>query len=264
MKFLFRKNKVENVIFLHMPKAGGTTLRHIFYDQYKYLNENEIYTINRTKETSLFHNIDKNEKQKIKLLIGHMPFGLHNNLNNNFNYITFLRNPIERVISAYFYNKENESSDVFEQINSKNLSLYDYLLNNIEPWSMNAMTKHLYGCNEQQFKENCTENMFNEAINNLNSHFLFTGIVEEFNKSLIILKEKLNWTNPYYKSLNITKNKISKSEIDSNVIKLITELNFFDMKLYNFAQENFINEWKKIDKSGEKLSHFNNKLKGLR
>lgn len=247
-----------------MPKAGGSTFRQILYNQYKHLNKDEIYTINRTKETEIFLNLSESKLKKIKLLIGHMPFGLHKNLNNNFNYITFLRDPIERVISAYFYNKENESSDVFEQINSKNLSLYDYLLNNIEPWSMNAMTKHLYGCNQQQFKENCTENMFNEAINNLNSHFIFAGIVEEFNKSLIILKEKLNWTNPFYKSLNITKNKISKSEIDSNVIKLIMELNFFDIKLYNFAKENFINEWSKIDKSAKKLTHFNNKLKGVR
>ena len=216
MKFLFRKNKVENVIFLHMPKAGGTTLRHIFYDQYKYLNENEIYTINRTKETSLFHNIDKNEKQKIKLLIGHMPFGLHNNLNNNFNYITFLRNPIERVISAYFYNKENESSDVFEQINSKNFSLYDYLLNNIEPWSMNAMTKHLYGCNEQQFKENCTD------IRN-------AGIYSVINR-LKKFKCKLNLYDPWADKLEIKKiyntypiSKLYKNEYDSVIIAVAHE-----------------------------------------
>ncbi len=263
MNYLFNKRKLENIIFLHIPKAGGTTLRHVFLNQYKYLKSHEIYTINRTKETEIFQNLSHQKKQEIKLLIGHMPFGMHKELNHNFKYITFLRNPIERVISAYYYNKENESSDVFDLINGNKLSLYDYLLNNIEPWSMNAMTKHLYGCNQKQFKENCTEDMFNEAINNLNSNFIFTGIVEEFNKSLIILKEKLNWSNPYYKSLNITKNKISKSEIDSNVLQLISELNFYDIKLYKFARIKFLSDWNMINNSEKKLAHYNKKLSAL-
>ena len=34
---------------------------------------------------------------------GHMPFGIHKRLPQDYTYITFLRDPIERVVSAYYF-----------------------------------------------------------------------------------------------------------------------------------------------------------------
>ena len=99
------KQPVENIIFLHLPKAGGTTLRQIFYDQYRHLTKEEIYTVNRTKETPAFVELDKTKLSEIKVLIGHFSHGIHEYLGENFTYITFLREPISRTLSQYYYSK---------------------------------------------------------------------------------------------------------------------------------------------------------------
>ena len=130
---LFKPKKVLKVIFLHLPKAGGTTLRHIFYDQYKFLKREELYTINRTKETGSFISLSNERRNQIKVLIGHFPFGLHEYMSGDFQYVTFMRDPVDRVISAFFYNKGHKDSDVYNLINDENLNLVQYLEKNIEP-----------------------------------------------------------------------------------------------------------------------------------
>ena len=123
-----------------------------FYDQYKFLKREELYTINRTKETGSFISLSNERRNQIKVLIGHFPFGLHEYMSGDFQYVTFMRDPVDRVISAFFYNKGHKDSDVYNLINDENLNLEQYLEKNIEPWSNNAMVKHFAGCNQEEFK----------------------------------------------------------------------------------------------------------------
>jgi hypothetical protein len=228
---------------LHLPKAGGTTLRQVFYNQYDYLSPEEIYTVNRTKETPLFEQLTPERKQKIKVLLGHFPFGLHQHLKGSFHYVTFMREPVERTISAYFYNKGHKSSDVFDLINENNYSLHDYLVHHIEPWSENAMTKHLAGCSLEAFSEPCTEEMFETAMRNLTLHFIAVGLTERFDESLLILRHKLSWSMPYYTMQNVTPTKDPLASISKETIELIKEQNKFDIALYEKGKEIFEKDW---------------------
>jgi hypothetical protein len=232
---LFKSKPKENIIFLHLPKAGGTTLRHVFYDQYKYLRKGELYTINRTKETPDFLNLPQKEKDKIKVLVGHFPFGLHEHLRGDFKYVTFMRDPVDRVISAYYYNKGHQSSDVYEIIKINNLTLGEYLDRNIEPWSNNAMTKHFAGCSLQEFKEECTQEMFEKAKINVLNHCIAVGLTEKFDESLLVFQSVLNWSLPTYERKNITPIKKGKAEQDVAIIERIRSLNAYDLQLYELG-----------------------------
>ena len=242
----FKRKKTERIIFLHLPKAGGTTLRHIFYDQYNYLKEGELFTVNRTKETFKFLELSEEEKSKIKVLIGHFPFGLHNHLSGDFKYVTFMRDPIDRAISAYFYNKGNNTSDVYEIINKNNFSLEEYLDANIEPWSNNAMTKHFAGCTLDEFKQECTQEMFEKAKENLKNHCIAVGLTENFDESLKILRSKLNWSKIKYESKNITPKKKEKVDLNENVLNKIKTLNNYDIEFYKLGKSIFENDIKKL------------------
>lgn len=239
--------KRENIIFLHLPKAGGTTLRHIFYDQYQYLKKGELYTINRTKETRDFLNLPQKEKDKIRVLVGHFPFGLHEQLKGEFQYVTFMRDPIDRAISAYYYNKGHQSSDVYEIIRKNNFTLGEYLDRNIEPWSNNAMTKHFAGCTLDEFKKECTEEMFQSAKKNLLNHCIALGLTERFDESLLVFKSVLNWSLPKYERKNITPIKKEKEEEGKAIIEKIKTLNRYDMELYEIGKELFQQAYNQLE-----------------
>ena len=90
-------------IFLHIPKAGGSTLYKIIGRNY---NRNKIFHIHgaKIKESILnFKNLNYEGLDSIKILTGHMGFGLHNHFQNESIYFTLLRNPVDRIISHYYY-----------------------------------------------------------------------------------------------------------------------------------------------------------------
>ena len=100
---------------MHLPKCGGTTFNTIL--DRMYLPE-EIFDIKLTDNSSLntedFISLAVQEKDKIKLLKGHMQFGLHKYFSANSEYITFLRNPIERIISYYYYVKRSPNHRLYK------------------------------------------------------------------------------------------------------------------------------------------------------
>jgi hypothetical protein len=187
--------------------------------------------------------LSQKERDKIKVLVGHFPFGLHEHLNGDFQYVTFMREPVERVLSAYFYNKGNQSSDVYDAINENNLNIEEYLDRNIEPWSNNAMTKHFAGCSLEEFKMECTEELFLKAKSNLLNCCIAVGLTEEFDKSLLVLKSVLNWSPPKYERKNITPVKKSKQEIDEQTIDRIKSINKYDVQLYRLGVELFSKQY---------------------
>ena len=70
------------------------------------------------------------EKDQIRLLKGHIPFGIHESYSSTAKYVTFLRDPVERIISYYFFLKRRPNHPLhgFKQFNNK-MSLQDFVLN---------------------------------------------------------------------------------------------------------------------------------------
>lgn len=231
--------KKENIIFLHLPKAGGTTLRHVFYDQYKYLKKGELYTINRTKETPDFLNLPQKEKDKIKVLVGHFPFGLHEHLRGDFKYVTMLRDPKARVISAYNYSRSIKNHELHHLSISNTLE--DFILKCGLGWLENGQTKFIAGVDN--FNEKCTEKIYDKAINNLENRFIAVGILEYFDKSIRLFEKKLKWGTPRYKVRNAS-NSI-KIKLSANDLFALENINEYDQRLYDYVNARFISELNK-------------------
>ncbi len=50
-----------------------------------------------------FLGLKKDARDRLKLLAGHVDYGIHHNYQGNSKYIAFLRDPGERVVSHYYY-----------------------------------------------------------------------------------------------------------------------------------------------------------------
>ena len=228
----------KKVIFIHIPKAGGNTLhsvliRHFDRDKYYHIHQ---YGVSFKENVLKFKGLPDNVKEKYNYIRGHMGYGLDYDFNNfSVDYITMLREPVSRVVSNYYYILNNRRDmAVYDKI--KNISLLEY----VEKYNINNLQTRLLASNNGLPIDNKTlerGDLFN-AIKNLNN-INFIGLIEKFDYSLLLLKEKYGLTNIQYVSKNKTHEKTKKKEVSEKVKSRIAELNKFDIQLYKLAEEIF-------------------------
>ena len=233
-----KENSSPVIIFLHIPKAAGTTLRDILYRQYEKECIYELDGQNFSQSQEDFKQLNIKEKDKIRLLMGHMYFGLHEFISYPSTYITMLRNPIEKVISYYYFVSKLKTHPDYELIKSQNISLKEYCTMN-KPNMCNAQTRFLAG--ENFIQVNNESKILEQAKKNLQEYFSIVGITERFDETLILMKEKLGWSsNPYYYRRNTNKNvSYSQLNIKEDTLVTIRKYNQLDLELYKYANELF-------------------------
>ena len=114
----------STVIFLHIHKAAGTTLHRIIERQYP---PDQIWSFDERHDFEAFRALSEAQKEEIRMLRGHMIFGLHEFMPRPCIYVTLLRDPVERVLSFYNYIRRNPHHYHSEMIVSQGLTLQQFL-----------------------------------------------------------------------------------------------------------------------------------------
>jgi len=222
----------ETVIFLHIPKTAGTTIRDITRRQYspKFVLNISSNLTDEEQATSFL----TAKSKKISLIQGHFGFGGHELIPNSCTYFTFLRNPINRFISAYYHINQNPNHYLYKIV--KNFTLDEYVRSNLieEQTLDNIQVRFLSGYQGKINRKNKLSNSdLKQAKINLENFFIVIGFVEEFDYSLVMLKEQLNWQNIYYSIRNNRVGKPNKNKISRETWNLIKKYNELDLMLYN-------------------------------
>ncbi|RCW46448.1 sulfotransferase family 2 domain-containing protein [Paenibacillus prosopidis] len=241
------------LIHLHIAKTGGESLNHVINNNYSkeltynvYLTEDRIIN-DKLKEISL-------TKPQPQCVQGHFPFGIHEYFNQPFMYVTLLRNPIDRLISEYYFIHSFSWPPWLDKNNSMhhqllNFSLEEYIK---YPANRNKQTRLISG-NSHSEKMKLLEN----AKQNIQKYFVVAGITEMFAESFFLMKEKLGWRNIDYRKTNVTKIRPRIHELSSGIIKLIEDNNEIDIKFYNFVKEKLMNQIEELNTEDKvKLNSF--------
>ena len=229
----------EAVIFLHVPKTAGTTLNRLIEWEYPLF---EIYSVDpvffRWSASHLWQ-LPARRLKRTRMFKGHMLFGLHKILPQRATYITVLREPVDRVISAFYFMRSYMLHPAYWQFRRENWTLEDFVRRLPRE---NAQSKILAG---GEFNSPCTEEIFEQAKENLLRHFSVVGLSERFEESLALMKLRFGWKLQRYSSFNVTRARPKKRDLPQTTLDLIVEKNSFDVALYECAAKLFEDAVKK-------------------
>ena len=225
---------MKTVIFVHIPKAAGSTLHKVLKRKYR---RRPIYDI-ATAEIETFRALPIQRRAEIGLIKGHMPFGIHEHIPNDSIYITMLRHPVERAISHYYYVLRRTTHNLHDRVKEARMGLQDYVTSGVTHEMDNGQVRLLSGHDDDLPFGECTEVHLHRALHNLREHFSVVGLAERFDESIILMQHALRWsTAPYYVKRNARPG--PSPEIGSDVRRRIEEVNWLDMALYEYGRSLF-------------------------
>jgi hypothetical protein len=227
---------VPLVLYLHIPKAGGTTLGEFIYNQCRNNSDNDEGLVRNgvffTTE-GFFRNDETVVTKEMKALlqrndltavIGHFGYGLHEFIERPYQYITILRKPIDRVVSLYHY---LQASD--------HISLQDFIFSSPYREIDNDQTRRIAGVNPEIGK--CTAADLEMAKENLRKNFALVGTMERFDESLVLLKQKFGWTKAVSSYPRNVNNHKQETALTAEMMAALENQNKFDIELHRFANQ---------------------------
>jgi hypothetical protein len=225
------------VLFLHVPKAGGSTLGEYVYNQcrapasrgdglldagvayldYGFIKEPELAVPGRVK--SLLGRRD------LRAVIGHFWFGLHEHVARPSTYVTLLRDPVERVVSLYYYAKLQEMTSLEEFARTPPFKEVD-----------NDQTRRIAGVNPPV--GGCTRATLDAARENLRRHFAVVGTTERMEETLALLNLKLGWSRDVVSyPRNVNAARPASASLTPEAAEAVRDRNELDYELWRFASE---------------------------
>jgi len=226
----------KTLIFLHIPKTAGRSLQDIILRQYR--DGTTITDVH--KRRSEIKAWPDSAKRTIKYMQGHVAYGIHEILPQRTAYITMMRDPVDRVISHYYFIKRSPEHPLNRVIMERNFGLEDYARFEGSKELQNDQARLIAGVGKDELV--APAEVLEKAIRNVETNFLMIGLVERFDETLVYLKRKLGWRNIFYGVRNQTINRPSKDEIPNRTQQEIAKRNRTDIELYAYAQEALANK----------------------
>lgn len=234
----YDKKITKRLFFLHLPKTAGTTFANSLYTYFGptgYIRE----ILNSPDETlkEFSKKLSSKKLDQINCVIGHFHFGLHTFFSGDYEYVTFFRNPVKRVLSLYYHIRDRREHPLHKTFHKQKISTEDFFRGFLTKEAVNDQTRRIASAYNV---ENISHEHFNKAIENINNHFSCIGLTERYDDSMIVF-EKIFYqlSDLSYPSALNEQRTILSDKVDRNTYQIIEEYNHYDIKLYKYAEEVF-------------------------
>ena len=256
------------LIFIHLPKTGGSTLRDVIHWNY----DDRSYQMQHFAHIPPFIALSDEEKLKIPCIQGQFFYGIHQYIpTTDYQYTTILRHPVKRVVSQYHH----ITTRLKRQGKGSYKKSMDEFLDE-EPFQAWTQVNLLAGGDsiDSALRRPVTNELLQEAIANIEKDFPVVGVTEKYDEGLLLMQQAFDWRRAYYKRKNTN---IGYPKIDTYpeaTQKRIWQMCEAEIELYEYAVKRLNTQleaqtdafWKELEQlkqSSQRFSRIYNILKPL-
>ncbi len=225
------ENKIP-ALFLHIQKTAGTSIVHMAARHY---GNSDV------SSHGDFEGRDPHEFSNTAFVSGHFGYDFARTLMQDRYTFTFLRDPIERVLSFYYFCRgmNPEERPIYRV--ARNLDLEDFIRAAVDDdlvkkriWN-NQVWRIATGPGSTSTDDMTDEEMLELATSHL-EEFSHVGFTETFDKDVKIIMRGLEITSQDLpEKVNVTEDRITASDISASLLSMIEEITQLDRKLYDIA-----------------------------
>ena len=243
------------VIFLHINKCGGSSLRHMLMSEYSWCEIAPVpvrpftftfpYPVIRgTTEIEYQEILWPDDFRNYKLVMGHYDWRVTKKL-PDWKIMTVLRDPVRQLLSHYYFieRARDQYGDLWEEIGPMGFSGW-VRSKHVMPF-LNDQTRVLSGGwvypveDEQKRAMYGQEANYTRAISNLCNLRMTFGLLERLDESVKLFNHAFGWQLP--EPIHVNKAQVNTDDIDldKSTIDYVKQLQHKDMRLYKAAQDTF-------------------------
>jgi hypothetical protein len=248
-----RSGRASPVSFMHIQRTAGTSLRDAVLSNYDPADVLLVYPDPPGIPQRAVPGLPLFYRQAIRCVYGHFLMGVHEHIPGTGPHVTFLRNPITRIVSQYHHMIANRSPHVFS--GGSTISLDELLEARTSSEMDNLMVRFFSGSDEEVILPGeIGEVEYRIAVENFDRHFCFIGHQEYLDRDWEQCCKIFGWP-PSVVGRRNTGN-YGEFSIRDDTRQRILKFNPYDMALYEHITKRFplsgVPRWRKLWFFGER------------
>lgn len=232
------------ILFVHIPKTAGTTLRVLLEAQYA---QQAWLTVQHDirAERGRLAKMPESKRASLRFVFGHMEWGWHELLpgGRDYAYTTILRDPVERVLSLYSHCKVKGH---YLEPEVRGMDIVRFLASGVTMVCDNGMVRQL--CGRDRFLQKpwadmsvplggMTEDDLGAAIKHLNKCAV-VGVQEKLDDYLERCRQEFAWRNVQAGRHNVSLwPRVKRGDLNKKELAAVEAATRLDRVLYEHAVE---------------------------
>ena len=223
------------LVYIHIPKTGGMSFTAFLADG---VRPRAALSINAPMQITFLSDDQLNGHE---LITSHTGVIIFNRLRGNYKRVTLLRDPVERVLSLYYYQRSNNVQTVLCQA-ARTLSLEEFVqskewqivsaVRDHQTWMLFHDPSPIY---RLEHKDTPPETILDTAKRTL-AGFDCVGFLEDYEASLAAICTAFGWERQETRHINKTETRLAREEISAATLRVLESSVELDRELYAYAR----------------------------